>query len=533
MTRENKPNRDAIALELFTYRFTNLVEEMGFLLQRTALSTNVKERMDFSCALLDSDGELIANAPHIPVHLGAMGLCVRTVVAHCPLDPGDMVVTNHPACGGSHLPDVTVISAAFSGSGERIGYVANRAHHAEIGGIRPGSMPPGATSLVEEGVVIPPTYLFRRGEAGFDAVRSLLAGAPYPSRTISDNIADLNAQAAANLLGVRTLVGLATEHGVGRVRFFMQEIKDRATAALHRRLREHPEGEYCGRQRLDDGSLLAVRLTILHDSVEVDFEGTSPVHSGNLNATPAIVRSVLTYILRLWVREPMPLNEGLLVPVSVRLPECMLNPSFPDDPARCPAVVGGNVETSQRLVDTFLEALGIMACGQGTMNNVIFGNLPDASDRERFSYYETVCGGCGAGPGFEGASAVHSHMTNTAITDPEILEFRFPVRLERFAIRRGSGGAGEFRGGDGVVRELTFLRPAALSLLTQHRVEKPFGVSGGAHGKPGRQRLVRASGEIVELSAMAAVEVFEGDRLVLESPGGGAWGAPRRKTPAE
>jgi 5-oxoprolinase (ATP-hydrolysing) len=513
-----------IELELFTYRFTNLVEEMGFLLQRTALSTNVKERLDFSCALLDAEGELVANAPHIPVHLGAMGLCVRSVVAHCPLGLDDMVVTNHPAFGGSHLPDVTVISAVFTAEGDRIGYVANRAHHAEIGGIRPGSMPPGAGNLVEEGVVIPPTYLFRGGEANFDEIRKLLEEAPYPSRAVPDNLADLGAQAAANLQGVRALAALASEHGAACVQAFMAAIRERATSALLRRLAEHPEGTYHGRQCLDDGSVLAVRLTTRRDSVEVDFEGTSPVHPGNLNATPAIVQSVLTYVLRLWVQEPMPLNEGLLAPVTVRLPVCMLNPEFPDDPAQCPAVVGGNVETSQRLVDTFLEALGILACGQGTMNNLIFGNLPDAPEGERFSYYETVCGGCGAGPDFDGADAVHSHMTNTAITDPEILEFRFPVRLERFEVRKGSGGVGEFRGGDGVVRELTFLRPAAVSLLTQHRVERPFGVAGGGEGLPGAQRIERVSGETIVLSAMAAVEVGKGDRLILESPGGGAWG---------
>ncbi len=524
------PGVNAIELELFTHRFTHLVEEMGVLLQRTALSTNVKERMDFSCALLDVDGELVANAPHIPVHLGAMGLCVRSVISRYPVGPGDMIVTNHPAFGGSHLPDVTVISGAFTPEGKLIGYVANRAHHAEIGGIRPGSMPPGATRLIEEGVVISPTYIFKGGEALFDELETLLRDAPYPSRAIADNIADLNAQAAANLQGANALTALAASHGLNTIHHFMAAIRDRATRALLRRIESFPSGEYRGCQKLDDGSVLVLLVKVNRGRIGIDFSGTSGVHPGNLNATPAIVRSVISYILRLWIQEPMPLNEGLLTPVSIDLPECMLNPRFTDDPAECPAVVGGNVETSQRLVDTFIEALGIMACGQGTMNNLLFGNQPDAAENERFSYYETIGGGCGAGEDFDGADAVHSHMTNTAITDPELLEFRFPVRLERFAIRHGSGGRGDYRGGDGIVREMTFLKSASVSLLTQHRIEAPFGLHGGGEGMRGKQWIQKADGQMIALDSTAAAELDAGDRLVIETPGGGGCAVSEGKT---
>ena len=511
----------AIELELFTHRFTHLVEEMGVLLQRTALSTNVKERMDFSCALLDGDGELVANAPHIPVHLGAMGLCVRSIISRYPIGPGDMIVTNHPAFGGSHLPDVTVISGAFTPEGRLIGYVANRAHHAEIGGIRPGSMPPGATRLIEEGVVIPPTYVFENGGARFDVLETLLRDARYPSRAVGDNMADLNAQTAANLQGANALSTLAASYGLETIHHFMAAIRERATRALLRRIESFPSGEYRGRQKLDDGSTLALCMKVQRRGIQIDFHGTSGVHPGNFNATPAIVRSVIIYVLRLWIQEPLPLNEGLLTPVSIILPECMLNPRFSDDPAECPAVVGGNVETSQRLVDTFMEALGFIACGQGTMNNLLFGNQPTAAENERFSYYETIGGGCGAGKGFDGANAVHSHMTNTAITDPELLEFRFPVRLERFAIRKGSGGRGVYRGGDGIIRELTFLKPASVSLLTQHRIEAPFGLHGGGEGMRGKQWIEKADGQIIELDSTAAAEVKPGDHLVIETPGGG------------
>ena len=495
---------------------------MGERLQRTAVSTNVKERLDFSCALLDAAGELVVNAPHIPVHLGALGLCVRSLRAATAMEPGDVIVTNHPAFGGSHLPDVTVVTPVFAeDGGPLLGYVASRAHHAEIGGSRPGSMPPGARTLVEEGVVIPPMHLVRRGEPQWREMRSLLLEAPYPTRAVEENLADLRAAVAANHRGAEALWGLVREHGRETVASYMAALKTRAGERLRAALARIPVGSYEAVERLDDGSPIAVRIEIAGPGADpiatVDFAGSAGVHPGNLNAPPAVVRSAILYVLRLLIAEPLPLNEGILQAVEIRIPSGMLNPPFPEDPAEAPAVVGGNVETSQRLVDTLVKALGLAACSQGTMNNLLFGT-------ERFGFYETVCGGAGAGPGFNGASAVHTHMTNTRITDPEVLEHRYPVRLERFAIRAGSGGEGRYRGGDGAVRELTFLEPMSLSVLSQHRVEAPYGMDGGGPGRRGRQRLLRASGETEELASVDGREVRPGDRLILETPGGGGWG---------
>ncbi len=512
------PPADLVAAELFSNRFSAIAREMGEVLRRTALSTNVKERLDFSCAVLDPEGRLVVNAPHIPVHLGALGACVRQVTAALPCEPGDVVLTNHPGFGGSHLPDVTVITPVHDEDEELLGYVANRAHHAEIGGTRPGSMPPDAASLGEEGVVIPPTYLIRRGEPCWDLVQHLLEDAPWPSRSVAENLADLRAAQASNHRGARALRGLASTYGTGEVRAHMAGLYARAAATATRAL-EARRGRYSASERLDDGGLIHVRIEVGEGRARFDFAGTSPVRPGNLNAPRSVTRSAVLYVLRLLIDEPLPLNEGLLEPVTIDIPTGMLNPEFGEDEMNCPAVVGGNVETSQRVVDTLIKALGLAACSQGTMNNTLFGTA-------RFGYYETVCGGCGAGPGFDGASAVHSHMTNTRITDPEVLEQRYPVRLERFAIRQGSGGVGEYRGGDGVVRELVFLEPMALSMLTQHRAFGPFGARGGNDGLPGRQRLIRRDGSVDELAWAAQEDVEPGDRLILETPGGGGWGAP-------
>lgn len=513
--KQSKP--DVIQLELFTNRFRAIVQEMGEMLQRTAISTNVKERLDFSCALLDAEGELVVNAPHLPVHLGAMGVCVRTLREHLKMEAGDVVVTNHPAFGGSHLPDVTVVTPVYFESKKLLGYVANRAHHAEIGGSRPGSMPPFAKSLAEEGVVIAPFHLFKNGKANWEKLQQLLTNAPFPTRALEDNLADLRAAVAANHRGMAALTKLAETYGAATIQHFMRELKRLAEQKIRAALTALPDGVYFATEFLDDGSPLSVKIEIRGDEAVVDFAGSADVHPGNLNATPAIVRSVVIYVLRLLINEPLPLNEGLMRPVTVKIPKGMLNPNFPDDSTKAPAVVGGNVETSQRLVDTLLKALKLSACSQGTMNNTLFGT-------EAFGYYETVCGGCGAGPAFDGASAVHSHMTNTRITDPEILEHRYPVRLARFEIRRGSGGAGKFRGGDGVIRELTFLKQMELSILSQHRNEGPFGLEGGQPGQPGRQRVMRANGDVIELSGIDGCTVFPGDRLILETPGGGGFG---------
>jgi len=425
---------DPVALELFANRFRAVADEMGEMLRRTALSTNVKERLDFSCALLGPDGALVAAAAHIPVHLGALGLCVRRVRDVLPLGPGDAAVTNHPGFGGSHLPDVTVVTPVFDARQILLGYVASRAHHAEIGGARPGSMPPNATNLAEEGVVIAPTYLVRGGEARFEAIRDLLTGGPYPSRAPGDNLADIEAALAANRRGADALAALARTHGAEAVPVYMAALTDRAENLLRAALSRLPARRYEAAEYLDDGTPLCVAVTIANDgAATLDFASTGKTHAGNLNATPAIVQSAVLYVLRLLVNEPLPLNEGLLRAVTLNVPPgTLLNPVFDTaDPARCPAVVGGNTETSQRLVDTLLKAFGVAACSQGTMNNVLWGT-------DTFGYYETICGGAGATKNAPGAHAVHTHMTNTRITDPEIIETRYPVRVERFAVRRGA-----------------------------------------------------------------------------------------------
>ncbi len=513
----NQPKPDVIELELFTNRFRAMAQEMGEMLQRTAISTNVKERLDFSCALLDPEGELVVNAPHMPVHLGGLGLCVRSLREVLKMAPGDVVITNHPAYGGSHLPDITVVSPVFAKNDAFLGYVANRAHHAEIGGARPGSMPPFATTLAEEGVVISPFHLVKAGRPNWEILRNNLTTAPYPTRALEDNLADLRAAVAANHRGETALIHLAEIHGSDIVLDYMRKLKDLAEQKIRAALANLPDGSYSTLEHLDDGSPLAVSIDIHGDRAHIDFSGSADVHPGNLNASPAIVRSVVIYVLRLLINEPLPLNEGLMRPVELHIPKGILNPDFPENPEHAPAVVGGNVEISQRLVDTMLKALKLAAGSQGTMNNTLFGTA-------EFGYYETVCGGCGAGASFDGASAVHSHMTNTRITDPEILEHHYPVRVERFAIRRGSGGTGRQRGGDGAIREITFLKEMSLSILSQHRSEGPFGLEGGEPGLPGRQHVVRANGEVIELKAIDGCTVYSGDRLVLETPGGGGYG---------
>jgi 5-oxoprolinase (ATP-hydrolysing) len=520
--RSEAARPEAVREKLFAHRFEALVGEMGEQLRRTSVSTNVKERLDFSCALLDPLGELVANAPHIPVHLGAMGLCVRSVTAALPMGPGDVVVTNHPGFGGSHLPDITVITPVFGDRGEHLGYVANRAHHAEIGGSRPGSMPPHATTLEEEGVVIPPTRLVEEGVARWDRLETLLAKGRWPTRSPQDNLADLNAQVAANRRGEDMLRRMARRYGADAVRAYMEALTRRAAASASAAIARLPRGVHRAEELLDDGRAIRVEVTVGGGGAHFDFEGTAAPHPGNLNATPAIVRSAILYVLRLLVDEPLPLNEGLLRPVTVALPRCLLNPDFSREPL--PAVVGGNTEVSQRLVDTLLRALGAAACSQGTMNNLLWGNL-------RFGYYETIGGGAGAVAGHDGGSAVHSHMTNTRITDAEVLERRYPVRVERFAIRRGSGGAGRWNGGDGIVREVTFLEPMSLSILSQHRVVRPYGVAGGEPGQPGRQWITRAGGGRLDLGPVDGCEVGAGDRLTVETPGGGGWGDPAERPP--
>ncbi|NNM29993.1 MAG: 5-oxoprolinase [Akkermansiaceae bacterium] len=516
--RESAGWSEAVEAELFRCRFENVVEEMGELLRRTAISTNVKERLDFSCALLDARGRLVVNAPHIPVHLGALGECVRKVSDGREWKPGDTVVVNHPAFGGSHLPDITVISPVFFGDGRLVAFVANRAHHAELGGRTPGSMPATASSLGEEGVVIPPLLLVDGGTDHVAEIEALLRGGPFPSRAVDDNLADLAAQTAANRHGVKAVRDLCRPAGCEAVTRNMEALFARAASAMAATLATRPDGRWTGDDAMDDGTPVRVTVTAGRHGLTVDFAGSGAVHPGNLNATPAIVRSAVLYVMRVWTEDDLPLNEGLLEGVEIRLPAGILNPEFAADPAACPAVVGGNVETSQRVVDVLLDALGLQANSQGTMNNFLFGT-------ERFGFYETLGGGSGAGPGWDGMSGTHVHMSNTAVTDPEILEWRYPVRVREFSLRRGSGGAGKWRGGDGLRREIEFLEPMTVSFLTQRRVRGPHGAEGGADGAPGAQVLIRADGRAEPLAPITSFEVRPGERIRIDTPGGGGWGA--------
>ena len=516
-SNKNLKQSPLVEQELFTSRLNSIVENMGQLLKRTAVSTNIKERLDFSCALLDLNGQLVANAPHIPVHLGALGLCVRSVTSNKKINPGDMFITNHPSHGGSHLPDITVISPVFDDKDSLIGYIANRAHHAEIGGISPGSMPPLAKSLTEEGIVIPPTLLYQSDRPQFDKIEKILNSPPWPTRCIEDNLADIKAQAAANFLGVNALRKMALEYGTNKIIDQINKLRSRASNAMIRRIKSMSTGKYFTKEELDDGTNLIARIDIEKGKIKIDFSGTSPTHSGNFNATPAIVQSAIIYVLRLLVNESIPLNEGLLDCTEINLPRSILNPHFPTDPNEAPPVVGGNVETSQKLVNLLLKPFAIVAASQGTMNNLIFGN-------ERCSYYETICGGTGAGLNFDGVDAVHSHMTNTAITDPEILEWRFPIRLEQFSIRKNSGGRGQFKGGNGVIRELLFTEAVSLSLLTQNRNQGAYGLNGGEEGLPGEQYLIKKNGDKIKLKSIAQESIEPGDRLIIKTPGGGGFG---------
>lgn len=537
ITGENDADKSAdrsreVNLQLYINRFRSVADQMGEMLRKTALSVNVKERLDYSCALLDRDGYLVVNAPHIPVHLGAMGTCVRSLIQQIKngavtflngkgsgidFEEGDVIITNHPGYGGSHLPDVTIVTPVYF-RGERIGFVASRAHHSEIGGKRPGSMPPDARNLEEEGVVIPPAFLARKGRFFWSEVRDLLENSRWPSRAVNENIADMEAAVAANHRGVTELHKLAETHGGSELLHYMKEIRHYASLRMKHALGNRRAGTYRASERLDDGSLLSVACSLSKSGLSVDFSGTSAVAEGNLNANPSIVNSVLMYVLRLIVDEPLPLNDGLLDPVEIILPECMLNPDFSGSAADCPAVVGGNTETSQRLTDTLLKAFGLSACSYGTMNNVLFGD-------DNFGYYETVAGGTGAGSGFHGADAVHQHMTNTRAADPEILEHRYPVRLERYEVRRGSGGNGAWKGGNGIIREMTFLKPVSLSVLTQHRNVAPYGSNGGEPGHRGEQSVIRdGHGEEKKLAWRDGAELKAGDRFILQTPGGGGYG---------
>lgn len=508
---------EAVELSLFTNRFSSIAAEMGALLERTAFSVNVKERLDFSCALLDAEGELLVNAPHIPVHLGSLGICTRKVHAALNLSEGDIAITNHPGFGGSHLPDITLIAPIFH-EGILTGYVANRAHHAELGGKRPGSMPPDAASLEEEGVVIPPQFLFKKGVAQWEEISNVLSTAKYPTRSIEENMADLRAAVASLQSGMDALLQLADNYGRNTVVKYMEKLKSYSEKTLQNQLQKLPQGEFEAVEYLDDDSPIKVKVTHKNESLLIDFSGSGETHPKNLNANPSIINSAVIYVLRLLAKRELPLNEGLMKMVEVILPEnSILNPHFPEDPAQCPAVVGGNTETSQRVTDTLLKAFGLAACSQGTMNNFLFGN-------DEFGYYETICGGVGATDGYHGASAVHQHMTNTRITDPEILEFRYPVVLEKFGIRKGSGGKGKWNGGNGIERILKFTQDVSITTLMQHRKQAPYGLHGGNDGAIGQQWVEQSDGSKIILEGTDQIEVSVNDKITILTPGGGGWG---------
>lgn len=499
---------DPVRLEVMGNLFMSVAEEMGVVLRRTALSTNIRERLDFSCAVFDANGGLVANAPHIPVHLGAMGASVRAVLTkHPDPAPGDVFVTNDPAMGGSHLPDVTVVTPVHDGDKNVRYFTASRGHHADIGGITPGSMPAFSTELAQEGVVFSAERIVRGGTLDYERVRSLLASGPFPARRPDDNVADIEAQIAANRRGAALLAELEQRHGANNIAAYMGHVQDDAAERVRIAVAELPDGRYEFADALDDGAPIVVAVDVLGGRLRIDFEGTGAALASNLNAPKAVTVAAVLYVLRCLAAAPIPLNSGCLRTVELNVPRgCLL------DPPAGRAVAGGNVETSQRIVDVLLGALGLAAASQGTMNNLTFGN-------ESFGYYETIGGGAGATEKGPGASGVHTHMTNSRITDVEVLETRYPVRVVTFGYRRNSGGAGRHRGGDGLVRELELLAPMQVSILSQRRTRAPFGMAGGGAASPGRNLH-----DGVELAAATTFEVEPGALVRIETPGGGGYG---------
>lgn len=508
----------SVALTLFTNRFKSIAEEMGVQLQRTAFSVNVKERLDFSCALVDPNGFLLVNAPHIPVHLGSLGICTRLVSERMPLEPGDVIITNHPAYGGSHLPDITLIQGVFTDRGERIGYVINRAHHAEIGGKTPGSMPPDARFLVEEGVVIAPFYLAKKGIWHWEELIEKLDTATYPTRSLSENLADIHAGIASLQYGAQALVTLVNQYGLEMVHSYMEKVQAFAHQQITPILDQVIHEPLFAQEYLDDGLCIKVNISKEKELFMFDFTGTDGPHPNNLNANISIVYSAVLYVLRLLCPGDLPLNEGFLRGIKIILPEnSLLHPLFSENEADCPAVVGGNTEISQRLTDTLLKALGLAACSQGTMNNFLFGN-------DHFGYYETIGGGSGATSTTHGRSAVHQHMTNTRLTDLEEMESRYPVRINKFEVRRGSGGVGKTRGGDGIIREIQFLAPLSVTFISQHRKVAPYGCMGGENGQCGEQYFIFPNGIKEDMPGIFNKKIEEGTIFHIETPGGGGFG---------
>ncbi|QQE66086.1 5-oxoprolinase [Leptolyngbya sp. BL0902] len=526
---------DPVLLEIFNNLFRAVAEEMGVTLQNTSYSVNIKERLDFSCAVFDQQGQLVANAPHIPVHLGSMGESVRSLIEAKGKDlkPGDVYLQNNPYNGGTHLPDITVITPVFLDSptpdpqlsGARRPrpyptpdsrlpqfYVASRGHHADIGGITPGSMPPDSTSIEEEGVLLDSVQLVDQGRFLEEELREILTTAAYPVRNVVQNIADLQAQIAANEKGVQELQKLVNRYDLATVKTYMQHVQDNAEECVRRVIDRLQDGQFS--YLMDDGSQIVVRVSVnrAQRCAQIDFSGTSSQRPNNFNAPLAVTKAAVLYVFRTLVEDDIPLNAGCLKPLEILVPAgSMLNPTYPA------AVVAGNVEVSQAVTDALYGALGAMAASQGTMNNLTFGNA-------QYQYYETLCGGSGAGPGFAGTDAVHTHMTNSRLTDPEVLEWRFPVRLRQFAIRPHSGGAGEYPGGNGMIRQIEFQEPMTAAILSNHRKVPPFGLAGGEPGQVGENTVIRADGTVETLPGQATVAMEPGDQLCIATPGGGGFG---------
>jgi 5-oxoprolinase (ATP-hydrolysing) len=504
---------DPVKLEIFNNLLKSIAEEMGIVLQNTSYSVNIKERLDFSCAIFDRAGQLIANAPHIPVHLGSMSETVTSLIRAKTVEPGDVYISNNPYNGGTHLPDITAITPIFlPHETTPIFYVASRGHHADLGGITPGSMPPYSTSIEQEGILIDNFQLVAKGQFRLAELLALLTDCHYPARNPQQNIADLQAQIAANERGVRALLATIERYGVETVTAYMQHVRDNAEESVRRAISVLNPGSFS--YPMDDGCEIRVQIEIdrATRSAKIDFTGTSAQQQTNLNAPLAICKAVVLYVFRTLVADDIPLNAGCLAPLQIIVPEgSMLHPQYPA------AVVAGNVETSQAIANALYGALGIMAASQGTMNNFTFGN-------NRYQYYETICGGSGAGATFNGTDAVQTQMTNSRLTDPEVLEWRYPVLVDEFAIRHGSGGVGKYNGGNGVIRRIKFREPMTAAILSGHRAIPPFGLNGGAAGSIGRNSVNRWNGEINRLNGRAEVQMEAGDVFEIETPGGGGFG---------
>jgi 5-oxoprolinase (ATP-hydrolysing) len=508
---------DPVLLEVFNSHFMNVAEQMGAVLENTAHSVNIKERLDFSCALFDRWGQLIANAPHMPVHLGSMGDSVQAILRdnERALAPGDVYMLNTPYNGGSHLPDITVVTPVFDPHDHEILFVvACRAHHADVGGLTPGSMPPGSHSILEEGILFDNFKLVDAGRLRESELRAALAVGPYPARNPDQNVADLSAQLAANEKGVRELLAMTRHFGRDTVLAYMGHVQANAEECVREVIDRLGDGSYS--MELDGGELIEVSVDIDMPSRQatVSFAGTSEQSRSNFNAPAAVTRAAVLYVFRTLIDEDIPLNAGCLIPIGLEVPDgSLLSPNYPA------AVVAGNVETSQCVTNALYGALKVLAGSQGTMNNLTFGN-------DRYQYYETICGGSGAGPTFDGTDAVHTAMTNSRMTDPEVLEARYPIRVLEFSIRRGSGGRGKHRGGDGVVRKLEFLEPMQAAILSNNRTTRPPGLAGGEPGQPGRNYVLHPDGSRTDYGAVDVFSVNAGDVLVIETPGGGGWGTP-------